>query len=83
IPNTQMGFYMGVFNFFIVLPQIVASALLGLVVRHFTGGESLPVLLLGGAALLLAALTLQRVRDPGDPGVIEGPSADHGGLSVT
>ena len=61
IPAGRMGFYMGVFNFFIVLPQILAATVLGAVVEHLLGGEALPAVLAGGAAMLVAALALLRV----------------------
>jgi maltose/moltooligosaccharide transporter len=61
IPAKKMGFYMGVFNFFIVLPQIVASALLGPVVKHFFGGHALPAVVTGGVSLLVAAAALSLV----------------------
>lgn len=56
LPPERMGFYMGVFNFFIVLPQIAASALLGPIVRHAFGGSALPAITIGGASILLAAV---------------------------
>jgi maltose/moltooligosaccharide transporter len=58
IPANQMGFYMGVFNFFIVLPQILAATLLGPVVQRLFGGEPMTAVLAGGASLLVAALAL-------------------------
>jgi maltose/moltooligosaccharide transporter len=61
IPPKNMGFYMGVFNFFIVLPQIVASAALGPVVRHLFGGHALPAVVTGGVSLLVAAAALSLV----------------------
>jgi maltose/moltooligosaccharide transporter len=61
IPPAKMGFYMGVFNFFIVLPQIVASALLGPVVKHFFNGHALPAVVTGGVSLLVAAAALSLV----------------------
>ena len=56
LPASKMGFYMGVFNFFIVLPQIFASVGLGSVVKHFLGNDPMKAVLMGGAAMLLAAL---------------------------
>lgn len=56
IPSEKMGFYMGVFNFFIVIPQIIASLGLGLVVKHFLGGDGINAIILGGAAMVLAAV---------------------------
>jgi maltose/moltooligosaccharide transporter len=60
-----MGFYMGVFNFFIVLPQIVASAVLGPVVRNLFGGHALPAVVTGGVSLLVAAAALSLVSRDG------------------
>ncbi len=58
IPPEKMGFYMGVFNFFIVLPQIVAAAVLGPVVKHLFAGHAMPAVVTGGASLLVAAAAL-------------------------
>jgi maltose/moltooligosaccharide transporter len=62
LPPAKMGFYMGVFNFFIVLPQILASVGLGWVMEHSLGNDATKALLLGGASMLLAALLTLRVR---------------------
>jgi maltose/moltooligosaccharide transporter len=63
LPPSKLGYYMGVFNFFIVIPQIVAAAVLGFLVRRFFGGEAIYALLIGGGSLLLAAALMFRVRD--------------------
>jgi maltose/moltooligosaccharide transporter len=63
LPPSKMGYYMGVFNFFIVTPQIVAAALLGFFVARFFDGEAIYALLIGGASLLLAAVLTLRVDD--------------------
>jgi len=63
LPPSKMGYYMGVFNFFIVIPQIVAAAVLGFVVGRFFGGEAIDALLVGGASLVLAAALTLRVDD--------------------
>ena len=62
LPPARMGFYMGVFNFFIVLPQILASVGLGAVMSRFLGNDAMKALLLGGASMLLAAVLTLRVR---------------------
>ena len=64
IPANQMGFYMGVFNFFIVLPQIFAATVLGPVVEHLLGGRAITVVVAGGVCMILAAVALSRVDDP-------------------
>jgi maltose/moltooligosaccharide transporter len=61
IPPARMGFFMGVFNLFIVIPQILASTLLGPFVKHALGGNALNVVTLGGACFVLAALALSLV----------------------
>jgi maltose/moltooligosaccharide transporter len=58
IPARQMGFYMGVFNFFIVLPQILAATLLGPVVEYALGGRPVLAVLFGGLCMLAAAAAL-------------------------
>jgi maltose/moltooligosaccharide transporter len=63
LPPSKLGYYMGVFNFFIVIPQIVAAALLGFIVGRFFGGEAIYAMLIGGASLLLAAALMLRVKD--------------------
>ena len=66
LPPSKLGYYMGVFNFFIVIPQITAAALLGFFVRRFFGGEAICALMVGGASLIIAAALTLRVRDQDD-----------------
>ncbi len=66
LPPSKMGYYMGVFNFFIVIPQIVAAAILGFFVGRFFGGQAIYALLVGGASLVLAALLTLFVDDRDD-----------------
>ncbi len=66
LPPAKMGYYMGVFNFFIVIPQIVAAALLGFVVGRFFDGQAIYALAVGGGSLLLAAALTLRVEDRDD-----------------
>jgi maltose/moltooligosaccharide transporter len=67
LPPSKMGYYMGVFNFFIVIPQIVAAALLGFLVGRFFDGEAIYALAIGGGSLILAALLTLRVEDKDEP----------------
>ena len=56
LPKEKIGVMMGMFNLFIVLPQIVASSLLGFLLKHFLHDEPMNALVLGGASMGLAAL---------------------------
>jgi len=56
LPANKMGFYMGVFNFFIVIPQIVAAALLGFCIKLLFNNESIYALVIGGISMIIAGL---------------------------
>ena len=62
IPPAKMGFYMGVFNFFIVIPQILASLGLGLLMKHFLGDNAMNAVLLGGVSMILAGVLVVLVK---------------------
>lgn len=64
LPAGKMGYYMGVFNFFIVIPQIVAGTLLGFLLRYFFDGQSILILVAGGISMIIAALLNLTVDDP-------------------
>ena len=66
LPPSKMGYYMGVFNYFIVIPQIVAAAALGFIVKRFFGEQAIYALLVGGVSLVLAAALTLRVEDRDD-----------------
>lgn len=55
LPKAKFGVFMGIFNFFIVLPQIVAAGVLGVILKHALGNQPIFVLLLGGASMAVAA----------------------------
>jgi maltose/moltooligosaccharide transporter len=63
LPANKMGVYMGIFNFFIVIPQITAAAILGWYVKHLFGGDAIYALLLGGVSMVLAGFLVLRVND--------------------
>ncbi|MEN4903607.1 MFS transporter [Luteimonas sp. TWI1437] len=64
LPAEKMGVYMGIFNFFIVIPQLVAVSTLGFLLGRVFDGEPMRVLMLGGASLALAGLCVLRVSRP-------------------
>lgn len=72
LPPRKMGIYMGIFNFFIVLPQILVGGTMGPILRSLgdtlapaAGGAPLLAILFGAAAFLLAAATMTQVRVTG------------------
>ena len=76
LPPARMGLYMGVFNFFIVIPEIIASFTFGPAIRMIFGDDNrtapLYVVMAGGGFMLLAALAcLLLVRDVADRDVPE------------
>jgi maltose/moltooligosaccharide transporter len=75
LPPARMGVYMGIFNFFIVIPEIIASLLFGRVIRAIFGDSStiapLYVVMAGGVFMLIAALSVWLVRDVGELNVPE------------
>lgn len=66
LPPARMGVYMGVFNFFIVIPEIIASLTFQPLVKYVFQNNPLYVVMLGGVSLLVAALLVMRVRDVGE-----------------
>lgn len=63
LPAHKMGFYMGVFNFFIVIPQILAAAILGFFVRILFNDQSIYALVVGGVSMIIAGLLNVFVKD--------------------
>lgn len=72
LPDAKMGTYMGVFNFFIVIPQVVVALGSGPLVEHVFGGKSVYAVALGGALMAIAAVLVQRVdyRPPATAGEV-------------
>ncbi|HXD37451.1 MAG TPA: MFS transporter, partial [Rhodanobacter sp.] len=62
LPAAKMGVYMGIFNFFIVIPQLVAASVLGELLKRCFHGEPVWALVVGGASLFVAGLCTLRVR---------------------
>lgn len=62
LPSAKMGYYMGVFNFFVVIPQIVAGTILGFLVSEFFDSEPVYALIVGGCSMILAGLLTMGVN---------------------
>ena len=63
LPAEKMGVYMGIFNFFIVIPQITAASILGFFVRNIFTSEAIYALVLGGVSMIVAGITVLFVDD--------------------
>jgi maltose/moltooligosaccharide transporter len=63
LPANKMGYYMGVFNFFIVIPQIVAATILGFCTMKLFNANTLSTLVLGGASMIVAGFLTLWVKD--------------------
>jgi maltose/moltooligosaccharide transporter len=64
LPAQKMGLYMGIFNFFIVIPQLVAASVLGLMLKWLFGGAPIYALAIGGVSLLISGALVLRVAEP-------------------
>jgi maltose/moltooligosaccharide transporter len=67
LPSHKMGVYMGIFNFFIVIPQLVAASVLGVVLREFFDERSIFGLVIGGILMMIAGLTTLLVDKEAEP----------------
>lgn len=63
LPAQRVGVYMGIFNFFIVLPEISIALGFGWVMKNWLHNNRLSAILIGGAFMLLAAIFMQRVKE--------------------
>ena len=63
LPTEKMGVYMGIFNFFIVIPQITAASILGFFTRTLFSNQAIYTIILGGVAMIIAGLLVMKVDD--------------------
>ncbi|MEP7042932.1 MAG: MFS transporter [Dokdonella sp.] len=63
VPARKMGVYMGIFNLFIVIPQLLAASVLGFLLKTFFANQPINALLIGGLSLIAAGLCVLRVRE--------------------
>jgi maltose/moltooligosaccharide transporter len=65
IPAGKLGIYMGIFNFFITLPQIINGLFGGWIVKHLYGGQPIYAIILAGFFMICAAISVLFVYDAG------------------
>jgi maltose/moltooligosaccharide transporter len=63
LPPAKMGFYMGVFNFFIVIPQLIASVVLGYVIKDLFHEQAIYALVIGGISMVIGGILNFIVQD--------------------
>ena len=63
VPARKMGVYMGVFNIFIVVPQLLAATVLGLILKTLFDGQAIWALVLGAVSFVLAAASALMVKE--------------------
>ena len=66
LPPEKTGVYMGIFNFFIVIPEILASLCFGWVMNHLLNNNRILAVGAGGIFMIAAAMLMQRVHDPAE-----------------
>jgi maltose/moltooligosaccharide transporter len=71
IPAGKLGIYMGIFNFFITLPQIINGLFGGWIVKHLYGGQPIYAIILAGFFMICAAISVLFVYDAGAANVGE------------
>ena len=64
VPAAKMGVYMGIFNFFIVIPQLVAASVLGFLLKAGFAGQPIYALAIGGVSMIVSGLCVLWVREP-------------------
>jgi maltose/moltooligosaccharide transporter len=67
LPQHKLGIYMGIFNFFIVVPQLLVATVMGAIIRTFFPADPVWTMACGALVLVLAAVAMLRVKD--DPRV--------------
>ena len=66
LPAKKMGIYMGIFNFFIVLPQMVVAGVMGPILTSFLGGQAILTFFIAAGSWTLAVLSLFLVPGRGE-----------------
>ncbi len=64
LPPQKMGVYMGLFNFFIVAPQLVNGVIGGFIVKHVFNQYAINYVMIGGLFFILAAIATLRIQEP-------------------
>jgi maltose/moltooligosaccharide transporter len=63
LPEGKIGVYMGIFNSFVVIPEIIAASGFGWVMGHLLNNNRIAAVVAGGIFFILAAVMMYRVED--------------------
>jgi maltose/moltooligosaccharide transporter len=63
LPENKIGIYMGIFNFFIVLPEIIAALFFGPIMENVLNNNLISAVMCGGGLLLVAAVLTTRISE--------------------
>jgi maltose/moltooligosaccharide transporter len=63
LPQNKLGVYMGIFNFFIVLPEIIATLFFGWIMDHVLDNNRIAAVMVGGGLLAVAAVLCLQIRE--------------------
>jgi maltose/moltooligosaccharide transporter len=63
LPQNKIGIYMGIFNFFIVLPEILASLFFGKIMENWLDGSRMAAVTIGGILIIIAAFLTLRINE--------------------
>ncbi|MDE2437469.1 MAG: MFS transporter, partial [Sphingomonadales bacterium] len=66
LPQAKLGIYMGLFNVFIVVPQLLVATVMGSIMKAFFPGQPIWTMAFAAGTLVLAALAMTRVQVPGE-----------------
>ena len=66
ISPKKMGVYMGIFNFFIVIPQIINAIIGGPLVKYAYSNHAIYALVMSGVSFIIAATLVSKVKDVDD-----------------
>jgi maltose/moltooligosaccharide transporter len=64
LPQAKLGIYMGLFNVFVVVPQLLVATVMGTIMKHFFPGEPIWTMAFAAGTLVVAALAMTRVKVP-------------------
>ena len=82
LPQRKLGIYMGLFNIFIVVPQLLVATIMGTLMRTFFPGEPIWTMLIAAVVMGIAAVAMLRVESAGGIETLDGRRQDRRGGGI-